>query len=167
MQEKKRKEIPPKFPKLGLKLLVIQVDNMQDSEGKERQNRAANIIIKGVKDYGKNECTLDLARDFLKDKSLWQGQICQAWRVGKFNDERARPIKVIMPSLRDKYIILSKKHLLRGSRFFLEEDLTVKQHEERREEILKIRETRDEGKRAWIYKGKVVIARFGPPSKIK
>ena len=51
----------------------IQVDNMQDSEGKERQNRAANIIIKGVKDYGKNECTLDLARDFLKDKLLWQG----------------------------------------------------------------------------------------------
>lgn len=105
----------------------IQVNNMQDRESKERQNRAANIIIKGVKDYGKNECTLDLARDFLKDKLLWQGQICQVWRVGKFNGERARPIKVIMPSLRDKYIILYKKHLLRGSRFFLEEDITVRQ----------------------------------------
>ena len=46
----------------------IQVDNMQDREGKERQNRVANIIIKGVEDYGKNECTLDLARDFLKNK---------------------------------------------------------------------------------------------------
>jgi len=41
---------------------------MQDSEGKERQNRAANIIIQGVEDYGKNECTLDLARDFLENK---------------------------------------------------------------------------------------------------
>ena len=29
----------------------------------------------------------------------------------------------------------------------------------------KVREARDEGKRAWIYKGKAVIARFGPPSK--
>lgn len=48
---------------------------MQDREGKERQNRATNIIIKGVKDYGKNECTLDLTRDFLKDKLLWSGQI--------------------------------------------------------------------------------------------
>ena len=48
----------------------VQVENMQHREGKERQNRAANIIIKGVKDYGKNECTLDLARDFLKDKFL-------------------------------------------------------------------------------------------------
>ena len=108
---------------------------MQDRESKERQNRVANVINKGVKDYGKNERTLDLARDFLKDKLLWQGQICQAWRVGKFNEERARSIKVIMPSLRDKYIILNKKHVLRGSRFFLEEDLTVKQQEERREEI--------------------------------
>lgn len=45
---------------------------MQDREGKERQNRAANIIIEGVKYYEKNECTLDLARDFLKDKLLWQ-----------------------------------------------------------------------------------------------
>ena len=116
-----------------------------------------------MKDYGKNECTLDFARDFLKDKLLWQGQICQAWRVGKFNRERARPIKVIMPSLHDKYIILSKKHLLRGSWFFLEEDLTVTQQEERREEILKVRAARDEGKRAWIYKGKSMIAQFGPP----
>lgn len=72
-----------------------------------------------------------------------------------------------MPSLHDKYIILSKKHLLRGSFLFLEEDLTIRQQEERREEKLKVREARDECKRAWIYKGKVVIARFEPPSKIE
>ena len=95
-----------------------------------------------MKDYAKNDCTLDLARDFLKDKLLWQGQICQAWRVGKFSRKRSRPIKFIKPSLCDKYVILSKKYLLRGSRFFLEEYLTVKQQEERREEILKVRESK-------------------------
>jgi hypothetical protein len=120
-----------------------------------------------VKDYGKNECTLDLARDFLKDKLQWQGQICQAWRVGKPNGERVRPIKVIMPNLRDKDIILSRKQFLKGSRFFLEEDLTVRQQEERRDEMTKVRAARDEGKRAWIYKGKAVIAQFGPPSKTR
>jgi hypothetical protein len=41
---------------------------MQDRESKERQDRTTNIIIKGVKDHEKNECTIDLARDFLKDK---------------------------------------------------------------------------------------------------
>ena len=33
--------------------------------------------------------------------------------------------------------------------------------------MLKVGATRDEGKRAWIYKVKDVIARFGPPSKTK
>jgi hypothetical protein len=110
-----------------------------------------------VKDYGKNECTLDLARDFLKDKLQWQGKICQAWKVGKPNGERSKPIKVIMPNLCDKDIILSRKQFLRGSWFFLEEDLTVRRQKERRDEMTKVRAARDEGKRAWIYKGKVVI----------
>ena len=79
-----------------------------------------------MKDYGKNECTLDLARDFLKDKLQWQGQICQAWRVGKPNGERARPIKVIMSNLCDKEIILSRKQFLRGSRFFSRRRLNCK-----------------------------------------
>jgi hypothetical protein len=47
---------------------------MQDREIKERKFRATNIIIKGVREYGKNECTLDLASEFLKDKLIWQGQ---------------------------------------------------------------------------------------------
>ena len=31
----------------------------------------------------------------------------------------------------------------------------------------KVRAARDEGKRAWIYKGKVVIVKLGPPSKLR
>jgi hypothetical protein len=33
--------------------------------------------------------------------------------------------------------------------------------------MTKVRATRDAGKRAWIYKGKVVIAQFGPLSKTR
>jgi hypothetical protein len=142
-----------------------QGDDMQGRENKERQDRATNIIIKGVKQCGKNECTLDLTSEFLKDKLFWQGQICQAWRVGKPSGERARPIKVIMSSIRNKQIILGKKQLLRGSRLFLDKDLTIRQQEETREELSKVRAAMDEGKRAWLYKGKDVIAFFGPHSK--
>lgn len=46
---------------------------MQYSAIKERAINAANVIVKGVKYYGKNECTLDLASDFLNGKLLWQG----------------------------------------------------------------------------------------------
>jgi hypothetical protein len=143
----------------------MQGDSMQEREIKERQVRAANIIIKGVREYGKKKCTLNLSSEFLKDKLLWQGRICQAWRVGKPSDKRAKPIKVIMSSIRDKQVLLGKKQLLRGSRFFLDEDLTIRQQEERREKMSKVRTARDEGKRAWLFKGKVVIAFFGPHSK--
>jgi hypothetical protein len=142
-----------------------QGDDMESREKKERQGRATNIIIKSVREYGKNEHTLDLTSEFLKDKLLWQGRICQAWRVGKPSGERDRPIKVIMSSIHDKQILLGKKQLLRDSCFFLDEDLTIRQQEERREELLKVRETRDEGKRAWLFKGKAVITFFGSHSK--
>ena len=105
-----------------------------------------------MRDYGKNEWTLELASDFLKDKLHWKGQIFQAWRVGKPSDERARPIKVIMESARDKQTLLIKKHLLKGSRFFPEKDLTITQQEERKKELSKVRAAKDEGKRAWLYK---------------
>jgi hypothetical protein len=87
--------------------------------------------------------------------------------VGKPSGERDRPINFIMSSIRDKQILLGKKQLLRGSRFFLDEDLTIRQQEEIKEELLKVREARDEGKRAWLFKGKVVIAFFGSHSKTK
>jgi hypothetical protein len=60
-----------------------------------------------------------------------------------------------MPNLRDKYIILSRKQFLRGSRFFLEEDLTVRQQEERRDKMTKVRATRDEGKEHGFIKVKL------------
>jgi hypothetical protein len=60
--------------------------------------------------------------------------------VGKASGERARPIKVIMSSMSDKQILLGKNQLLRGSHFFLDEDLTIRQQEERKEELLKVRQ---------------------------
>jgi hypothetical protein len=59
-----------------------------------------------------------------------------------------------MPNLCDKEIILSRKQFLRGSRFFLEEDLTVRQQEERRDEMTKVRAARDEGKKLGFIKVK-------------
>lgn len=70
-----------------------------------------------------------------------------------------------MSSTHDKQNLLEMKQLLRGSHFFIDEDLTIRQQEERREKMFKVRVERDKGKRAWLYKGKVVIASFGPHSK--
>ena len=53
-----------KHPDMAREEAKIRV-NTQDREVKERQLRASNIIIKGIKDYGEGEHTLDLTRDFL------------------------------------------------------------------------------------------------------
>ena len=70
-----------------------------------------------------------------------------------------------MASVQEKQHLLSKAKLLKGSHFFLDEDLNSKQQEERREEVVKVRATRNEGKRAWLYNGKAVIVVFGPHGK--
>jgi hypothetical protein len=47
-------------------------------EEKDKQGKAANIIIKGLRDIGENERTNILVRDFLKDKLKWTGCIHHA-----------------------------------------------------------------------------------------
>ena len=56
------------------------------------------------------------------------------------------------------FLTIGPTHVL-----LLEEDLTIRKQEERREEMSKVREARDEEKRAWLYKGKAFIAFLVPP----
>lgn len=51
--------------------------------------------------------------------------------------------------------------LLSGSHLFLDDDLTIKQQEERREERAKIMAARDDGKRLWLYNGKANLVCLG------
>lgn len=48
-----------------------------------------------------------------------------------------------MASVQDKHYLLSKKKLLKGLHLFLDEDLTSKPQEEKREEVEKIRVARN------------------------
>ena len=58
----------------------------QEREHKERKERETNFNIKGIRDYGKNESTFNLTRDFLREKLQWRGKICQATRVGNIEE---------------------------------------------------------------------------------
>ncbi|KAH9305424.1 hypothetical protein KI387_009828 [Taxus chinensis] len=59
--------------------------------------------------------------------------------------------------IEDEHQLLSKKRVVKGSRFFLDDDLTPMQVKERRGESDKVRAAGDEGKKAWLYNGKAVI----------
>ncbi len=47
----------------------------QEREHKERKDKETNFIIMGIRDYGKHESTLNLKREFLKEKLEWRRQI--------------------------------------------------------------------------------------------
>lgn len=66
----------------------VSAHRAQEREHKDRKHRETNFIIIGISDYGKNESTLNLTRDFLKEKLHWRWKICQERRVGKICEER-------------------------------------------------------------------------------
>jgi len=57
----------------------------------------------GIRGYGKNEITLILKGEFLKEKLNWKGKFIQVRRVGKICEERHKPTKVIMESVKYKH----------------------------------------------------------------
>lgn len=116
-------------------------------EEKDRNDRTMNVIVKGLKDYGENETTKELARDFFKDELQWSGVIQQANRIGKWTEGgKNRHVRVTLEKLEDKSVLLRNKRFLKGTQIYLDEDLTITQQEERRKEWEKVKTARSEGK---------------------
>ena len=105
------------------KQIRIQIKDEHD-----KQSMTTNIIIKGPRDFGENERTDTLTRDFLKDKLKWAGSINQASRIGrKLEGEKDRHVRVSLRSIEDRNMILRNRGLLGGTHIFLDEDLTFAQ----------------------------------------
>ena len=66
-------------------------------------------------------------------------------------------MRVSLRNIDDKNMILINRGLLRGTRIFLDEDLTFAQQEQQRKEREKVKSARNEGKWAWLVNGKAQI----------
>jgi len=125
-----------------------------------------NIIIKGLRDYGENEWTDILARDFLKDQLKWIGCIHQVSRIRKKVEGGIdRHVRVILRSIEDKNMILRNRGLIRGTHIYLDEDLTLAQQDQQRKEWDKLKSTRNKGKWAWLKNEKAQISDQFPNKK--
>ena len=90
------------------------------------QERAVNIIIKGLKDYGDCEITKILTHDFLRDKLKWTGKIRQANRIGRsMGMGKNRHVRVTFSNIEDKSAILKNRGLLKDTQIYLNKDLTI------------------------------------------
>ena len=62
---------------------------------------------------------------------------------------------------------MSKKQFFERFSFLFKGGSNYETKEERRAEVTKIRAARDEGKRAWLFKGTAIIAQYGHSSNLK
>lgn len=73
-----------------------------------------------MRDFGENERTEIIARDFIKDNFKWTGCIDHISRIGKkIEGGRDRHLRVILRNTKDKNMILRNRGLRRGTYVYL------------------------------------------------
>lgn len=113
-------------------------DGIDANEYQERERRAQNIVIRGLPEKEK-ETPLSLAKDigefFGEHFAMQEVVVFGAHRVGRKRDENLshRAIVCTMLDTRKREIILDSSRIyLKGTSFYVTEDRTPRQQEERR-----------------------------------
>lgn len=125
----------------------------------EEDKMRRNIIIFGIEENEKNYWDLEelIIRNLRKQKiTITAEDIDFAYRIGRSRGN-VRPVKLGLMSWRiKKYLLANRKHL-KGSRIYLEEEMTKEMREKIKELIPIMREKRTEGHHAVVRNGKLII----------
>ncbi|KAL3696388.1 hypothetical protein R1sor_010464 [Riccia sorocarpa] len=128
----------------------------REREHADREARSKNLRIVGLpeKEGGDilNE-VLTLFRDIL---NVEESNVVQTVCVGK-NDRGARTVLVRFESVESKNAVLANRGRLKGRSMWLDPDLTYSQVEERRREVLKVKEAVATGLVAYVREGRAVV----------
>lgn len=128
----------------------------------EREIRRKNIIIKGVQDKEKEsrEETIDITMKLVHRIGVQitkEIEIDEIKRIGKYRNDRSRPILLKLTTQNKKAEILGKTRALKGTNIWLEEDYTKEIIEERKKLIPHLKEARKEGHKAVLKYNKLII----------
>jgi hypothetical protein len=108
--------------KLDIKPIKEEMNKLIEMDH-ERNKRALNLIIFGIKEQ-EEEDTLAILKEELNNKSqIDTTYLIEAKRLGKIIDHKDRLIYVKVNCNDHKYSIFSKSSSLKGSRIFIHEDL--------------------------------------------
>ena len=122
-----------------------------------RYSRLNNLIIKGVPE-GRFQNVELMVRSLLFDVfGLDDVPIERVHRLGNFNSNRSRPIIVRFLNYSDRERVWRNKKLLRGSKFFLEEDFCQNTRSIRRKLLPVMLEASRKGHESYLDKDNVVI----------
>lgn len=146
---------------------IVQEKKIKELESKievlERQTRKNNVIYFGIEEV-EDENIKTLEQNIInvitkkQEVNLNQTEINNVYRIGKINNERQpRPVIVSLTNFKRKTEILSSRAKLRGSDIFVNEDMTRKQQEVRKNLNVHAKRLREEGKRVSIKGDRIVI----------
>ena len=136
-------------------------------ENELRQAKKNNIVILNLSETRLDQENADMTRinHLIQTKLNLDFVITNVKRMGTYNPERVRPIKITIERMEDKKLILSKATTLRElpeqdefARVYIRPDLTKKQLTESKNlyaELKKIRDDQPE-KRWKIFRGRIV-----------
>ena len=149
-------DVPPEVEE-DLAVLKSTVGHQQRIlEYQQRDARKLNLIISGVKET-ENEDTTSVIKEIFNvklslDESIYPSMVK---RIGKKG--RNRLILVSTFCLDDKLAVLKKRTKLKGSRIYINDDLTPQQRERRKKLIIMCRNARSDGKKAFVKNGPLTL----------
>ena len=125
-------------------------------ESHERALRKNNAVVIGVQE-GDASSTEEIVLKLFSDKLDERELPIQARRLGRKGDQRSRPILVSFTDIRSKVSIMKKHSMLKGTRIFINDDLTPLQKRNQKVLLDRMRKARHEGKSSYMIRGNLII----------
>ncbi|KAL3683279.1 hypothetical protein R1sor_001301 [Riccia sorocarpa] len=128
----------------------------QDTERAAQQARSLNLQLVGLPELEQEDTktlVLELFNDVLKVSSP---KVEMVKRVGR-QDKGPCVVLIRFSSMEDPRIVIGNQSMLKGQNWWLDDDLTPSQAENKRKELKKVKEAKEEGWVAYLRDGKAVI----------
>lgn len=127
--------------------LMKRIENLENrAEREEKEKRMKNIVIKGIEiTKGKEQEEVEI---FLKDRLKVNTKISQAYQITK--DDKTIMVVAKVESLEKKHEIMSTKNVLKDTKIFIDNDLTVEERKIQKEIRSIAKDERDNGKKVKV-----------------
>ena len=151
-QNKVVEEIQTELPRMEKKLKTDLQDAYMEIDKVAAYATRENIVILGVPELSENENTEEVVRDFYKTKlKIGDGERIEHQRLHRIpSAQKPRPIKVRFFRYDDKVKIMNHAKNLKGTSYFITDDLPKRNRQMRKEQMEQMKKAREMGKIAFF-----------------
>lgn len=124
----------------------------------QRDERKNNLVVVGLDQMNDDENPLEVVTDLFTTKlDLSNLHPVRARRLGRKQDSKKRLMLITMASFMDKLAVLKARTRLKGTRIYVNEDLTPSQRQHHIKLLKMCRMAKSDGKHAYIRGAKLLV----------